>query len=268
MKIAILYICTGLYNQFFEGFYNSAERFLLKGKASLDYYVWSDDDNLAQGLERVHLHHKECEGFPTDSLFRFRMFLQVKEELLKYDYVYFFNANAEFRQPVDEEILPDESGLAAAVWPNKHAFLNHSFFYPYERDKRSLAYVPPFDGPYLYYMGGVNGGRSKEYMEMAEVLNQNIEDDYRRGIVAAVHDQAHLNRYLHHRACKVLPVELAWPEEWPAKSKPKMVFRDKKRLNVYFVKGRDRSFWGKVRYLMTEVRFAVSWYIYSQKEMN
>lgn len=261
MKIAILYICTGLYNQFFEGFYNSVEKNLLKGKASIDYYVWSDDDSLAQGRERVHLTHKECDGFPADSLFRFRMFLQVKEELLKYDYVYFFNANAEFRQSVDEEILPDESGLVAAIWPQNHAFLNHSFFYPYERDKRSTAYVPPFDGPYHYYMGGVNGGRSREYIAMAEELNRNIEADYSKGIVARVHDESHLNHYLHHRRCKVLPSELAWIEEWPTSTEPKMVFRDKKRLNGYFVKGRDRSVKGKLKFLLDKIQLAVSWYI-------
>lgn len=30
MKVAILYICTGKYNQFFKGFFESCEKYLLK----------------------------------------------------------------------------------------------------------------------------------------------------------------------------------------------------------------------------------------------
>ena len=79
MRIAILYICTGKYNQFFPGLYSSAKKYLLKGQAELEFFVWSDDNRLSEGHDDVHLIYKECEGFPADSLFRFRMFLQVKD---------------------------------------------------------------------------------------------------------------------------------------------------------------------------------------------
>lgn len=261
MRIAILYICTGKYNQFFPGLYSSAKKYLLKGQAELEFFVWSDDNRLSEGHDDVHLIYKECEGFPADSLFRFRMFLQVKDKLQKYDYIYFLNANAKFCAPVGVEILPDETGLVAALWPCNHGVLNHSFFYPYERNKKSLAYVPPFDGPYKYYMGGINGGKSADYLAMIEELYANIEQDYRNGIVAVVHDESHLNHYLHKHKCKILPKQLAWPEEWKSSFTPKLIFRDKKVLDGYFVKGRDRSLCGKVKYLLGRIKWAISWYM-------
>lgn len=41
MKVAILYICTGKYNQFFKGFFESCEKYLLKDIAQLEYYVFT-----------------------------------------------------------------------------------------------------------------------------------------------------------------------------------------------------------------------------------
>ena len=102
MKVAILYICTGKYNQFFKGFFESCEKYLLKDIAQLEYYVFTDDMSLSDEAN-VHLIKKECAGFPADSLFRFDMFLQVRQELEKTDYIYFFNSNAEFKAPVGKE---------------------------------------------------------------------------------------------------------------------------------------------------------------------
>ena len=63
MKVAILYICTGKYNQFFKGFFESCEKYLLKDIAQLEYYVFTDDMSLSDEAN-VHLIKKECAGFP------------------------------------------------------------------------------------------------------------------------------------------------------------------------------------------------------------
>lgn len=238
MRIAILYICTGRYNQFFPGFYYSAKSFLLT-ETEKRFFVWTDDDHLADGLDDVTIIHKECEGFPADSLFRFEMFLQVEEHLKHYDLVYFFNANAEFRSPVNEEILPDDTGLAMGIWGGKREH-QHPMFYPYERNKKSLAYVAPYNPPYTYYMGGLNGGRSKEYLEMIRTLAKNIRIDYEKGIIAKYHDESHINAYMRTHSCKVLSTLLNQPEE-SASDEAKMVFREKTHIDPYFNKGRQFS---------------------------
>lgn len=235
MKIAILYICTGKYNQFFEGFYKSAEKYLLNGYDKT-YFVWTDDDSLADGLPNVKLFHKECAGFPADSLFRFEMFLQAEERLKCYDYIYFVNANAQLLKPIGEELLPDETGLAMGRWPGKRE-RQHCMFYPYERNKKSLAYIAPYQSPYIYFMGGFNGGTAEEYLKMIRTLAANIRTDYENGIIAKFHDESHINAYLRTHRCKVLPSNLNVPEEHH-NSDAKMIFREKSHIDPYFNKGR------------------------------
>lgn len=243
MKVAILYICTGKYNQFFDGFYKSAMKYLLP-KYEKTFFVWTDDDNIADGLPNVKIIHKECAGFPLDSLFRFEMFLSVEKELAEYEYVYFIQANAMFLQYVGDDILPDESGLAMGIWGGK-MLKRPACIYPYERNKKSLAYVEPYGKNYIYFMGGINGGRSKEFLEMIRTLSANIRKDYENGIIAKVHDQSHINAYLRHNQCKIIPPQYCWPEESVADFEPKMIFRDKVRIDPYFDKGRKHSLWAK-----------------------
>lgn len=260
MKVAILYICTGRYNQFFSGFYKSCEKYFLTNSQK-QYFVWTDNDNLAKTTDNVTIIHKECAGFPADSLFRFEMFLQAEDKLKKYDYIYFIQANAEFKQPVGEEILPDESGLAMGIWGGK-MLRKPVCMYPYERNRKSFAYVAPYGKDYVYYMGGINGGRTEDYLQMAHILAKNIRDDFKRGIIAKVHDQSHINAYLRTHNCKIIPQEYCWPEEWNADFQPKMVFRDKVRLDPYFNKGRSFSKIARIKKACNMIWHAIRWYLF------
>ncbi len=258
MTIAILYICTGKYNQFFADFHASCEQYFMKGIAHVEYFVFTDKVDLSRA-ENVHLIRKECEGFPKDSLFRFDLFLRVREQLEQFDYIYFFNANAEFLQPVGPEILPDDSGLVAALWPRREC--QPAWMYPYERNKRSLAYIAPHNPPYHYYMGGINGGTCKAYMDMIETCARNIREDYDKGIIAQVHDESHINKYLRTHACKILPCKYCWPEEWDTNINPTMIFRNKVKVDDYFNKGRKDSIIGRFSKAIKILWRGVSWYI-------
>jgi len=258
MRIAILYICTGKYNQFWSGFYESCEKYFMIGIADVEYFVFTDNIKLSQA-GNVHFIKKQCDGFPKDSLFRFEMFMQVKKELLAFDYIYFFNSNAVFKDYVGKDILPNESGLVAALWIARKK--QPVWMLPYERNKKSTAYIEPFQPPYVYYMGGINGGTTKAYMEMIETLAKNIRTDYDNGIIAKVHDESHINKYFRTHECKILPDEYCYPEEWVTEGlKPKMVFRNKVKLDPYFDKGRDHSLKGKVKKGLNILYHAAKWF--------
>ena len=260
MKIAILYICTGRYNRFWDGFYKSCEEYFVPD-AEKHYFVFTDDMKLSD-RSNVHLQFKQCEGFPKDSLFRFEMFMRVEEDLKEYDYIYFLNSNAEFRQLVTaDEVLPDASGLVGADWPGKRKPLHKPMFFPYERNKKSTAYIAPFGKDYHYYMGGINGGTSDAFLAMMRTLAANTRDDYNRGIIALVHDESHINRYFRAHKPRSLSAEYCWPEEWPAVFRPKIVFRDKVKLDLFFNKGRKRSFSAQFNKLLKAVTRAVKMYI-------
>lgn len=261
MKIAILYICTGRYNQFFKVFYASCEKYFIP-ESKKTYLVWTDDHHLSDDYPNVHVYHKECAGFPKDSLFRFEMFLQAEGEIRKNDFVYFFNSNAEIRRTIGNEILPDESGLSMGIWPGVREH-QHPMFYPYERNRKSLAYVKPYGRHYIYYMGGLNGGRVDEYLKMVHALSANIRNDYDRGIIACYHDESHINAYLRHHPCKKLGKEYCCPEEWITSGfEPYNVFREKTRIDSYFNKGRKFDRWSKIKKGFGILWNAVRWYLY------
>lgn len=259
MKIAVLYICTGKYNQFFEGFYESAKKFFLVD-AEKTFFVWTDDDSIGTGKSDVEIIHKECAGFPMDSLLRFETFLTAKEEILKRDYVYFFNANTLFLQPIGDEILPNETGLVAGVWEKNEK--RWDCLKPYERRKSSTAYIPPFDGPYHYVGGFLNGGTAPAFVKMAETLAENTRVDLEKDIIAVVHDESHLNAYFHKHKGFCLPYTLCRPEEWGITDANKIMLRDKVKLDLYFNKGRKHSITANIAKAFAMIWHAIRWYLY------
>lgn len=260
-RVAILYICTGKYNIFFADFYRSAEEYLLTDKQyKKEYFVWTDDMSLSTA-DNVHLIQKKCEGFPNDSLFRFETFLQAEDKLKDFDYIYFFNANALIVRPIGEEILPDESGLAMGIWPGKRE-RQHPMFFPYERNRKSLAYVEPYGSNYTYFMGGLNGGTADAYLTLIRTLSNNIRADYKRGFIAKVHDESHINAYLRRHRCKKLSSNLCMPEEWIEETDtPKNIFRNKVLVDPYFNKGRKFNIYARLKKGCAILWNCIRWYL-------
>ena len=112
-------------------------------------------------------------------------------------------------------------------------------------------------------MGGINGGKSNEYIKMIDTLASNIDDDYECGIVAIVHDESHINKYLSDHSCKVLKPQYCWPEEWGTVISPLIVFRDKSAFGKYFdiSKGRKHPFLRKAKKFVRVMANAVRWYL-------
>jgi hypothetical protein len=256
-RVAILYICTGLYRQFFQEFYRTSEEFFLR-EMEKHYFVWSDDSSIVEGLKNVTFIYKVWAGFPADSLFRFELFLQAEDELKKYDYVYFMNANSIFVKPVGEEILPDERGLAMGRWSTREH--QHPMLYPYERNKKSLAYIEPYKPPYIYFSGALNGGTSQAYLQMSHTLSRNIRIDYENGIIAKFHDESHINAYLRTHKCKVLSASLIQPEEF-AKSDAKIILREKTHIDPYFNKNRKFTTTARLKKACNIVWDIFRWYL-------
>ena len=258
MKLAVLYICTGKYNQFFHAFFESSEKYFMKDIADVEYFVFTDD-MLLSNSGKVHLFKKECKGFPLDSLFRFDMFLSIEKELKAFDYIFFFNANMLFVAPVGEEFLPKKEGLAAVLHPGY--FGKPSFLFPYERNAQSTAYIPPFGKKHKYYMGSLNGGTSTEYLKLIHECSKNIQEDYNRGYIAIYHDESHLNKYLCSHDCLNLSPAYAYPEGCKLPFDAKIIIRDKVKIDPYFNKGRDHSIKGRIKKGWQVLWRAVKWYI-------
>lgn len=258
MRTAILYISTGKYNQFFTGFYRSSKEYFLCNHEK-QYFVFTDDISLGENKDDVHIIKKECRGFPLDSLFRFEMFLELEEQLKSFDYIFFFNANMIFLKHIGEDILPNkENGdLVAVIHPG---FYNKpDFLYPYERKKKSMAYILPHLKEYHYFMGSLNGGKSLNYLNLIKSCAQNIRKDYENNIIAIVHDESHLNKYLTEHICLNLSPSYAYPDGSKLPFEPIILLIDKVKIDPYFNKGRDFTFFGNIKKAYDIIVRAVLW---------
>jgi histo-blood group ABO system transferase len=66
----------------------------------------------------------------------------------------------------------------------------------YDRNPKSLAYVPQGEEGEYYYAGGFNGGKTDKFLEMAEIIADRVNKDLDNKVIAKWHDESHLNRYL------------------------------------------------------------------------
>ncbi|MDR2805601.1 MAG: hypothetical protein LBB85_08190 [Dysgonamonadaceae bacterium] len=226
MKIGILYICLGRYALFWKDFYLSCEKYFIP-EAEKHYFVYTDSDSLL-GADRpqVHIHPVEKKGWPFDTLFRFDIFLETENELKKMDYLYFFNANMRFVKNIGNEFLPDANDeLVVTLHPG--FFRKKRIDYPYEKHPESLAFIPDNEG-LIYVCGGLNGGNCKKYLEMIKELSRRIQEDLSKNIIAKIHDESHLNKYILDKKVKILHPGYIYPEETKLPFEKIIVLLDKR----------------------------------------
>lgn len=243
-KVAVLYICTGRYSQFWNNFYFGCEKFFLPN-CHKEYFVFTDA-NIKTSNKRIHKIKQKKLGWPYDTLFRFRMFNSIKEELKKFDYLFFLNANMQFVDAVNEDILPSKKQKLLAV--QHPAFYNKSRDeFTYETNLLSTAFIKLTEGK-GYYMGGFNGGIATDYLQLIEQLDAAIDEDITNGIIALWHDESHLNKYFaNHANIKVLDPSFGFPEGWSLPFEPKIIVLNKDKIGGHaWLRSRKKSLISKV----------------------
>lgn len=173
------------------------------------------------------------------------MFAKIKKQLAEFDFIFFFNANAQFVADIEaREILPDlknDHGLVSVLHPGY--YLKEIKCLPYEKVQReSTAYISSKRlslrnvGDRLslikthYFQGCLSGGTASRYIKLIEQLRDNVQTDLNNEIIAVWHDESHLNKYLMTHRCKILSPAYAYPEGWTMPFSPKILMRDKARL--------------------------------------
>lgn len=187
MKICILTIATNKYIQFVERLYNNIEENFLNGH-DIECLLFTEHE--VETSDNIKVSNIEHETWPMPTLKRYNYFLKEKEFISKFDYCYYLDVDMAIVEKVGDEILGD---LVATRHPSQ------SFYEPenatYDRNINSLAYVSPGEGE-TYYAGGFNGGKTKNFLEMSEVISERVNRDLEKGVIALWHDESHLNRYL------------------------------------------------------------------------
>lgn len=203
-RIAILYICTGQYRELWPAFYNTAKKYLLP-EHNKTFFVWSDKKLQIQG-DDVKLTYIPWKPYPHALINRYSHFLMRKNDLLQYDYCFFFNANLEFRDYIHDEILPINQPFVA-VNNITHHLLNledrvDNIKQNYWSDcPASPAYIPMSfweqNPTYCWLMGGFNGGKAKEWVEMCEQIDEWVNYNQNHNLILKWHDEPFMNKYMY-----------------------------------------------------------------------
>lgn len=261
MKVGILYICTGKYSIFWNTFYDSAEKFFLNNKnVDKHYFVFSDDTSIKK-KENIHLIYKVSEGFPLDTLMRFDMFLTIEEELKEMDYVFFFNSNMLFIKEVGTEIIPAEKKTKLLGVLHPGYYNKNKYKLPYERNKKSTAYIPyRKNDDYKYFMGGFNGGSVEAFLKLCKVCSENIKMDMKNKIIAKYHDESYINTYFHNKDILVLDPSYGYPEGANLPFDPKIIIGNKiKRGGKYFDKLPKKSYIQRAKLKIKNIYYSLIW---------
>jgi len=224
MKIAIFTISLGKYDIFFEEFYNTINKFFLPNHEKT-FYIFSDKE--LPKKDNLKVFYQEKMGWPKDTMMRFHLINKIKNELIENEYMFFFNINMLAINEIGDEVLPKEKNdyLMGCMHPIHYNWPIDKV--PYERNTNSTCYIPYREGK-MYYQGCFNGGRTKEFLEMSEVLEKNIDKDISNNIIPIWHDESMLNWYYSKKNPLTLTFKYISPEGML--TDPIMIQRDKMKL--------------------------------------
>ncbi len=207
--IGILYICTGPYSLFWNEFFTTFEKNFLRNTKK-KYFVFTDSSEIKE-TENIKVINIENQPWPLITLLRFRTFLMVEDDLMQCDYIMFSNANIICDAEVLEEDFLPQGNEQIFVTTHPGYYGKSIIDFPYDRNKKSLAYVPWNCGN-DYVIGAMFGGTRKGFLNLCKTLKQNIEEDLKKNIIARWHDESHLNRYIIGRNdIKILSPEYCYP---------------------------------------------------------
>lgn len=196
MKIAVLYICTGKYEMFWDEFYKTCQQHFYKNH-NVEYIVFTDSKRIIESKEKnVHTFFQRKAGWPYDTMLRFQWFASVQDKLREYDYCYYLNANSIIKYDIDEELIPFPNLNSPLIfWCHTNYYKDNTgnTFNP-ERNPESTAYVP-YNSACRCYGGGFFGGCSEAFVTLCTDLRDAIQKDLRKGIIAIWHDQSHIIKY-------------------------------------------------------------------------
>lgn len=209
MKVIFNIIATGKYYDLYaKPLINSLkQKTFINNKK--DFLVFSDNKKL-HGSDNFIAHFP----WPINTLMRFYYMDRFKKFYKDYDFVYYIDSDMIVEANINEELLPNNSGLVGVQHPlQKKEILGYRP--SFEDNKNSLAFLPEKKDE-VYFQGCLFGGASEDFIKLVEVLNDRTNRDLKNNIIAKWHDESHLNWYFNTvNFPKVLSSDYCYPMAFP-----------------------------------------------------
>lgn len=206
-KIAMIYICTGNYDVFWEDFYTSSEKNFLPD-CEKHYFVFTDSQKIVSN-NKIIVIHQEKEEWPHPTLKRFINILWLWEQISDFDYIIFNNANTLFVKKIFfHEINPQQKKY---FWVQYISFAHlEKKYFPYDRNIKTMWYMGYEEGD-IYYSAAFFWWKKHDFLELCTILNQWYEKDKKNNLYPIWHDESYLNKYFYLNSDNV---KVLWPEYW------------------------------------------------------
>jgi len=229
-KVAVVFIGTGKYLNFLPSWYERCEENFLPDMEK-QYFVFTDG-NVPEVPDNAIVYPVEHLDWPYITLYRFDIINRAREEINKFDWLVFLDADMAVVDKVTPEEFFDNTGTKSFFGVHHPC---HFLKFPphnqppgsFETNPLSTAKVPEDYDFSIYWQGCLWGGRVPDVIEMMNELHDRIMTDEKNNVIAVWHDESHLNGFYAQNKERVhtLGPEFAFPEVFAdaCNFQPKMV---------------------------------------------
>lgn len=215
MKVALSFIGTGKYLEYLPKWYEKVQENFLPG-VEKHIFVFTDGE-IEEAPDGTSIHFLEHKEWPYVSLERFKTLMQIQDNIRKYDWFIFLDADTLVVEPIKpKDIFNIDKPLIGVHHPCDYLKMPPHNQYPgaFEINSKSTAAITPEDNTSIYYQACVWGGKVPEVLSMITELNSNIQKDLKNNIIAKWDDESHLNKYFcsNTSMVNILSSSYAYPE--------------------------------------------------------
>jgi hypothetical protein len=194
LKIAIIFIGTGPYIGFLDGFRRRVNKFFCP---NLEKKIFAFTDQIndpslkSPDIETIEIQHV---GWPYITLHRFKFIESISSKLEKYDYTFFIDADL---WPVDEmkfsDFFEDEEEYKF-ISVQHPGFIDKQGTFEDNANSTAFAFKEGYDIS-VYRQGCFWGGETKSILSMVSECSKNVDIDTSNNIIAKWHDESHMNKF-------------------------------------------------------------------------
>jgi hypothetical protein len=197
-KVALVTVATGNYGPMAEAMLKSARKWFFPAAEKREFFCLSDQQ--ITGFTCLPVPHL---AWPGPTLWRWSRIWAARHAFKGFDAVFYCDADMRFEDIVQFPV----KGMVATIHPGYY----RTAVKPFENRRKSACYTRGK----TYFCGGFMGGLTGQFLNMARMASEWVEQDHRNGIVPVWHDESATNCFF-----SKMPPALAldpgycYPEKW------------------------------------------------------